>query len=268
VPNPIEPYKISVINAALEANEDGGELPAEDGKVATLKSLPLKDGEKGVVIQRDRISYAIAPNLPCGLVTPEQLRKIADVAERFGCTTMKLTSAERIALIGLAAEDIDLAWSALGMPAGAVTGDAVRSVKVCPGTLCCKRGQQDSLVVGQLLDARYHGKAMPGKLKIGVSGCPNQCAETGFKDIGLVGTKPGWDLLVGGSGGANPKIAVRIAKRRSTDEVLGLVDGVLAFYVDHARPKERLYRLIERLGMRLLMDALGLPEEQLHPGAH
>lgn len=236
-----------------------------DPDVPTSKSQPsetkpaLADGEKGVILQRDRVTYAIAPHLPCGLITPEILRKIADVAERYQCQALKLTSAERIALIGLRAEDVDAVWRDLGMQPGGVVGDRVRSVRVCPGTDFCKRGQQDSLKIGRLLDAKYHGQPMPGKLKISVSGCPNQCTETSTKDIGVTGTRPGWALLVGGSGGASPRLATCIARRCSDEEILRLVDGVITFYQERAKPRERLYKTLGRLGIDALTDALGLP---------
>ncbi|MGC4066028.1 MAG: hypothetical protein QM784_15535 [Polyangiaceae bacterium] len=232
--------------------------PSATSRASQTSESELKDGDKGVIVQRDRVSYAIAPHTPCGLVTPELLRRIADVAERYGCTAIKLTSAERIAMIGLASQDIDTVWRELGMLPGGVTGDVVRSVKVCPGTQHCKRGQQDSIAVGLVLDARYHGKSMPGKMKIGVSGCPNQCSETWFKDIGIVGTKPGWDLLVGGSGGAVAQIGSRIAKGVSTERILELVAGTIAFYRAEARPKERLYRTLARVGIERLTGYLGL----------
>lgn len=219
----------------------------------------LADGEKGVILQRDRTTYAIAPHLPCGLVTPEILRKIADVAERYQCQALKLTSAERIALIGLRAEDIDAVWQDLGMQPGGVVGDRVRSVRVCPGTDFCKRGQQDSLKIGRLLDTQYHGLKLPGKLKISVSGCPNQCTETATKDIGITGTRAGWALLVGGSGGASPRLGTCIAQKCSDDEILALVEGVLAFFQEQAKPRERLYKTLARVGIDALTDALGLP---------
>lgn len=219
----------------------------------------LADGDKGVILQRDRVTYAIAPHLPCGLVTPELLRRIADVAERYQCQALKLTSAERIALIGLRAEDIDAVWRDLGMQPGGVIGDRVRSVRVCPGTDFCKRGQQDSLKIGRLIDSKYHGRPMPGKLKISVSGCPNQCTETSTKDIGITGARPGWALLVGGSGGASPRLGTCIARRCTDEEILRLVDGVIAFYQGRAKPRERLYKTLTRLGIDALTDALGLP---------
>lgn len=218
------------------------------------------DGEQGVILQRDRRSYAIAPHVPCGLVTPELLRRIADVAERYDCQALKLTSAERIALIGLRAQDIGAVWRDLGMQPGHVTGACVRSVRVCPGTDFCKRGQQNSLGVGRTIDARYHGQPVPGKLKIAVSGCPNQCTETATKDIGLVGTRRGWDLWVGGSGGANPRMATRTAQHCTDSEILALVDGVLEWYRSSARPRERLHKTLNRVGLDTLTKHLGLPE--------
>lgn len=221
----------------------------------------LNDGDKGVVIQRDRQSYAIAPHLPCGLVTPEILRKIADVAEKYHCHTLKITSAARIALIGLKEEDVDAAWSDLGMETGNVVGICVRSVKACPGTTCCKRGQQDSLAMGLKLDEKYHGVAMPGKAKLGVSGCPNQCGETNFKDVGLVGTPKGWRVYVGGHGGPTARIGNLLVQDLATDDALAMVDRVIEYYRAHAKPKERLGKTLDRLGLEHLQQALGLPSQ-------
>ena len=224
----------------------------------TAAQPTLVDGEQGAVLQRDGRTFAIAPHIPCGLVTPALLRKIADVAERYNCQALKLTSAERIALIGIRAEDIGAIWNELDMQPGGLLGERVRSVRVCPGTDYCKRGQQDSLAIGNILDAKYHGQSMPGKFKISVSGCPNQCTETATKDIGVVGSKQGWDLWVGGAGGVNPQLATRIAQRLSNDEVLLLVDHVVEFYRANARPRERLFRTLARVGIDALTQALGL----------
>ena len=102
----------------------------------------LQDGEKGVIIQRDKKTYAIAPHIPCGVVSPETLRKLANVAEKYGAAALKITSAARIAIVGLKEEDVDNIWADLGMSPGAAIGLCVRSVKACPGTAFCKRGQR------------------------------------------------------------------------------------------------------------------------------
>ena len=219
----------------------------------------LNDGDKGVIIQRDKETYAVAPHLPCGVVTPAILRKLADAAEKFQCAALKCTSAERIALVGIREEDVDAVWQELGMSPGAAVGLCVRSVKACPGTTFCKRGQQDSLGVGMKLDAEYHGMELPGKLKIGVSGCPNQCAETCIKDIGLVGKSKGWTVLVGGNGGGRPRLARALADGLDDDQALALVERIIAFYRDSAKAKERLGRTLERLGFDALGNAVAPP---------
>jgi NAD(P)H-nitrite reductase large subunit len=218
----------------------------------------LNDGEKGVVLQRDRQTYGIAPHIPCGVVTAETLRKIADVAERYNIPQIKITSAARIALLGIREEDVDAIWADLGMDPGSVVGICVRSIKACPGTTFCKRGMQDSLGVGMALDARYHGKQLPGKVKFGVSGCPNQCGETSFKDIGLVGTAKGWRVYVGGNGGTTPRLGDVLVQRIDTDEALAMIDRIIDYYQANAKPKERVGKMIERLGLTHMEEAVGL----------
>ena len=217
----------------------------------------LKNGEKGAILQRNKETYAVAPHLPCGIVTPDVLRNLADVAEKYGCAAIKVTSAARIALVGLKEEDVDRVWADLGMSPGAAVGLCVRSIKACPGTTFCKRGQQDSLAVGMKLDGKFHGMELPGKLKMGVSGCPNQCAETGFKDVGLVGSRKGWKVQVGGCGGGKPRIADPLAEGLSEDDALALVDKVIDFIKSNAKPHERIGRLIDRLGLDALKSAVG-----------
>jgi len=209
----------------------------------------LQDGEKGVILQRDKETYAVAPHIPCGVISPDTLRKIADVAEKYNAAALKLTSATRIAIVGLKEEDVDNVWNDLGMDKGAATGLCVRSVKACPGTDFCRRGVQDSLGVGLQLDAKYHGLELPSKFKIGVSGCANQCAETCIKEIGLVGMPRGWKVLVGGNGGSRPRLAQEIASDLSTDEALALIDRIIEQYKQHARRGQRLGAMIEKLGL-------------------
>jgi len=217
----------------------------------------LNDGDRGVVIQRDKATYAIAPHLPCGMVTAAQLRAIADVAERFGAV-LKVTSAQRIAIVGLREDQVDAAWSALaGMVPGGLIGLCVRSVKACPGTTFCKRGLQDSLTVGLELDRLYHARPLPGKMKMGVSGCPNQCGETNFKDIGLVGTAHGWKVLVGGNGGGKPRIGEPVAENLTTEQALAVVAALVEYFAANAKPHERLGRVIERLGIESVKQAIG-----------
>ena len=207
----------------------------------------LQDGDRGVILQRDKQTYAVAPHIPCGVVSGDTLRKLADVAEKYGAAALKITSAARIAIVGIDEKDVDAIWSELGMSPGFAAGLCVRSVKACPGTTFCKRGIQDSLTLGLELNKKYHGLELPGKLKIGVSGCPNQCAETCIKDIGLVGMPKGWKVLVGGNGGAKPRLSKELVKNITTEEAIELVEKIIEYYKANAKPHQRLGAMIEKM---------------------
>jgi NAD(P)H-nitrite reductase large subunit len=211
--------------------------------------------EKGAIVQRDKETYAIAPHIPGGIMDVSTLRKIADVAEKYNASAVKITSAQRMAIVGLKAEDLDSVWTDLDMPPGAAIGLCVRSVKICPGTTFCKRGQQDSVGVGLKLDKLYHGMELPSKLKMGVSGCLNTCAESSIKDIGLIGTAKGWKLLAGGSSGLKPRIADLIAEGLDDDEALKLVDSIIEFIKSRGE-KKRLGRVIDGMGLEEFKSAV------------
>lgn len=209
----------------------------------------LKLGEKGAIPQRDPETYAIAPHIPCGLATPELLRKLADVAEKYGASAVKITGAARIVIIGLREADIDPAWEDLGLGIGAAVGLCVRSVRACPGTTYCKLGQQDALAMGLRLDEIYHGMALPGKFKMSVSGCPLNCAESWVRDCGLVGRKDGWMLSIGGNVGAKPRIGQELASGLDEAGALAAIKAVVDTYVRDAKKGERLGKMIERVGL-------------------
>jgi len=214
--------------------------------------------EKGAIVQRDRQTYAIVPHTPAGLITSDQLRKVAAVADKYGADKIKLTSAQRLAVIGLQEEDIDAAWQELDEPIGYTTGLCVRSVKICPGTDCCKRGLRDSIAVGLEMDKRFHGKPLPWKMKLGISGCPNDCGETCIKDIGLVGSPKGWHLMVGGNGGSQPRLSQRLLENIADDQqALAAIERLIHWFVAEGR-KCRFGKLMQEIGLeKLRAIALG-----------
>jgi len=217
----------------------------------------LKLGEKGAIPQRDKETYAIAPHIPCGVVTPDLLRKIADVAENYNAQAVKITGAARIAIVGLKEEDIDSAWEDLGMDKGAAVGLCVRSIRACPGTTFCRLGTQDALKIAGILDERYHGRNLKGKFKMAVSGCRLSCAESWVRDVGLIGDKDGWKLVIGGNVGALPRIAKELVTGLTDEGVLDAVDRVVDYYNENASTGERLGKMIERIGMEPFKAAIG-----------
>ncbi|MBN2645141.1 MAG: NAD(P)/FAD-dependent oxidoreductase [Desulfuromonadaceae bacterium] len=203
--------------------------------------------EKGAVLQRDKETFAVAPHIPGGITNPAQLRKIADVAEKYQAQALKLTSAQRIAIVGLAEDQLDQIWAELDEAPGAAIGMCVRSVKICPGTTFCKRGQQDSVALGLEMDKRYHGMQLPWKFKMGVSGCANDCAEVCIKDVGLIGSTKGWKVMVGGNGGAKARLSHILAEDLDDAKALALVEHIVQWFIKNDK-KGRLGKFIDEMG--------------------
>jgi NAD(P)H-nitrite reductase large subunit len=216
----------------------------------------LKLGEKGAIPQRDNKTYAIAPHIPCGVVTPDLLRRIADVSEKYNAQAIKITGATRIAIVGLAEEHIDQVWDELQLDQGAAVGLCVRSIRACPGTTFCKIGRQDALGMGMELDRRYHGRELPGKFKMAVSGCHLSCAESWVRDIGLIGKKSGWQVVIGGNVGAEPRIGEEIASGLDDGQALQVVEKIVQHYQENANKNERLGKLINRIGITPFIEAI------------
>ena len=190
--------------------------------------------EKGAILQRDKTSFAIAPHIPGGIITDfDMLRRLADVAEKYHVKAIKLTSAQRLVVVGLQEADLDQVWHELAMKPGSAIGLCVRSVKICPGTDFCGIGLPDAVKVGLALDDKYHGYELPYKFKMGVSGCPDSCAESTAKDIGLVGFKNGWRVYAGGFlSGIKPRLADVIADELDDYQAMQLIDKVIGWYIE------------------------------------
>ncbi|RPJ53894.1 MAG: NAD(P)/FAD-dependent oxidoreductase [Methanobacteriota archaeon] len=211
--------------------------------------------EKGAIIQRDMETFSIAPHIPGGFADPALLRKIADVAEKYGANFVKLTGAQRIAIIGIREEDLDKAWAEFADRSKAI-GLTIRSIQMCPGTRACKRAKQDSPGLGFALDKEYYGKPAPAKFKIGVAGCPNGCSDPYMKDLGFFGTDTGFTAVVGGKGGGTPKLGQKIAEGLTADQAVSLASKVIAFYREHGKAPERLGATIERVGFQTFQKAV------------
>lgn len=210
----------------------------------------MDDTPKGAILQRDKMTYAIVPRTPLGLVTPEILENIAKVARENDVPVIKITSAQRIALVGLEPEKVEEVWNELGMDVGPAVGVCVHYVQACPGTDWCRLGVQDSLGLGGELERLFVGKVeLPAKTKMGVSGCKMNCAESKLKDFGVFGTKSGWTVVVGGNSGNRPRIGDVLAEAMMGEEVVALAKRCFEYYASNAKKKERLPRFVERIGI-------------------
>jgi len=216
----------------------------------------MDDAPKGAILQRDKKTYAIVPRTPAGMVSPEILEGIMKVVRQYNIPITKITSGQRLALVGIKKEDINPVWDALQMDVGRAIELCLHYVQACPGTAVCTYGQQDSLGLGLDIETFFYGYQLPAKVKIGVSGCPFCCGESYVRDIGVIGKKKGWIVTFGGNSGGRPRIADVLAKDLSKDEVIELMKKCLDYYKDNAKKKERTARFVNRIGIEVMKKHL------------
>ncbi len=211
---------------------------------------------KGSILQRDKKTYAIVPRTPVGLVTPEDLEGIAKVARKYEIPVIKITSGQRFALVGMKKEDVSNIWEDLKMDVGKATELCLHYVQACPGTAVCKFGVQDALGLGMEIENFFTEMDLPAKVKIGVSGCPFCCGESYVRDIGILGKKKGWSLIVGGSSARRPRIGDVLVEDLSGKSVIDLTKRFLEYYKNKAKKHERTARFVDRLGFENMKEAI------------
>jgi NAD(P)H-nitrite reductase large subunit len=216
----------------------------------------MPDIPKGAILQRDKETYAIVPRTPVGLVSPEDLEQIVKVVRKYQIPVIKITSAQRFALVGLKKDDVDKIWEDLGMDVGKATELCLHYVQACPGTAVCKFGVKDSLGLGMKIENFFSDMDLPAKVKIGVSGCPFCCGESFVRDIGILGKKKGWTFIVGGSSARRPRIGDVLIEDLSEEGVIDLTKQTLEYYQDKAKKLERMARFVDRIGIENMKEAI------------
>ncbi|GGJ61855.1 nitrite reductase (NADH) large subunit [Anoxybacillus voinovskiensis] len=212
-------------------------------------------------IQKDG-TYSVVPRMYGGVTTPEDLRRIADVAEKYRVPLVKLTGGQRIALFGIKKEDLPNVWADLGMLSGYAYGKTLRTVKTCVGATFCRYGTQDSMQLGIELEKRFERLDTPHKVKMGVSACPRNCAEAGVKDVGIVGVDGGWEIYVGGNGGTDLRAADLLCTVKTAEEVFEIVGAYLQYYRETAKYLERTSKWLERVGLSHVKEVVADEEKR------
>ena len=212
-------------------------------------------------IQKDG-TYSVVPRMWGGETNASELRRIADVVDKYAIPTVKVTGGQRIDLLGVKKEDLVGVWQDLGMPSGHAYAKALRTVKTCVGSEWCRMGTQDSTQMGKDLERALWRMYAPHKVKLAVSGCPRNCAESGIKDVGVIGVDSGWEIYVGGNGGIKSEVAHFLVKLKTAAEVLEYSGAFLQLYREEGWYLERTVHYIGRVGLdyvkkRILDDAEG-----------
>ncbi|MEQ1488814.1 MAG: nitrite reductase large subunit NirB, partial [Methylotenera sp.] len=189
-------------------------------------------------IQKDG-TYSVIPRMYGGVTTADQLRKIADVADKYAVPMVKVTGGQRIDLLGVKKEDLVGMWADLDMPSGYAYGKSIRTVKTCVGSEFCRFGTQNSTQLGIDIEKAFDHMWAPHKVKFAVSGCPRNCAESGIKDVGIIGVDSGWEIYVGGNGGIKTEAAQFLCKVKTADEVIEYSGAFIQIYREEARYLDR-----------------------------
>ncbi len=246
------------------------ELPAS-GHILDGEQAALQDTNDHFLANLQRNgSYSVVPRIPGGEITPDKLIVIGEVARDFGLYT-KITGGQRIDLFGASVDQLPQIWGRLvaaGFESGHAYGKSLRTVKSCVGSAWCRFGVQDSVAMAIQLELRYRGLRSPHKLKSAVSGCARECAEARGKDFGVIATSNGWNLYVGGNGGATPRHADLLAQDLDDDGLIRLIDRFLMFYIRTADQLERTSAWLDRIEGGLdhvravvVEDSLGIADE-------
>ena len=211
-------------------------------------------------IQKDG-TFSVIPQMKGGVTNASELRRIADVADKYQIPMVKVTGGQRIDLLGVKKEDLVSVWSDLGMNSGHAYGKSIRTVKTCVGIEFCRFGTQNSTQMGIDLETMLANMWSPHKVKLAVSGCPRNCAEAGIKDVGVIAVDSGWELYIGGNGGIKTEVAQFLVKVKTAEEVKEYAGAFLQLYREEAYYLDRTVHYIARVGLdyikqRIVSDAI------------
>jgi nitrite reductase (NADH) large subunit len=258
---------VSAVFAALAGGvEDPGSKAGLASLLKTIWGAEYED-ERDARFINDRVHaniqkdgrFSVVPRIYGGVTSAEQLRRIADVAEKYAVPMVKITGGQRIDLLGVRKEQLPDVWRDLGMPSGYAYAKAFRTCKTCVGTDFCRYGVGDSTGLGVAIERRFQGVETPAKLKLATAGCPRNCSEATTKDVGAVAIEGGrWEVYVGGGAGSRVRRGDVLCVVDSQDAVLAAMGRFIQYYRENARYLERTYDFVERVGIdrlrRLLVD--------------
>ena len=207
-------------------------------------------------IQRDG-TFSVVPRIYGGVTSPGELRRIADVAEKYDVPMVKITGGQRIDLLGIPKDKLPDVWKELGIPSGHAYTKAFRTCKTCVGTDFCRYGVGDSVQLGIQIEKRFQGIESPHKMKLAASGCPRNCAEASTKDLGAVAIEGGrWEVYIGGAAGSRVRKGDVLCVVDTHDDVLKYMGRFMQYYREHAKYLERTYDFVERIGIEPLRSIL------------
>jgi nitrite reductase (NADH) large subunit len=264
----IREQNLRSVSAVFNALAAGTEDPASKvGLASLLSTIWGKDYEDErdarfindrvhANIQKDR-TFSVVPRIYGGVTSPDELRRIAHVAEKYDVKMVKITGGQRIDLLGIRKEDLPDVWRDLGMPSGHAYTKAFRTCKTCVGSEFCRYGVGDSTGLGVKIEKRFQGIESPHKMKLATAGCPRNCSEATTKDLGAVAIEGGaWEIYIGGAAGSRVRKGDLLITVETHDDVLKYMGRFMQYYRENAKYLERTYGFVERVGIEKLRQIL------------
>jgi nitrite reductase (NADH) large subunit len=215
-------------------------------------------------IQKDG-TYSVVPRMWGGMTTPDELRAIADVADKFAIPAVKVTGGQRIDLLGVRKDDLPAVWAdlnAAGMVSGHAYAKGLRTVKTCVGSDWCRFGTQDSTGLGIRLEKFLWGSWAPAKVKLAVSGCPRNCAEATCKDFGVVCVDSGYEIHIGGAAGLHIQGTQILTRVTTEDEAVWVIAAAMQLYREEGWYLERVYKWMARVGLETIQAKVTDPDQR------
>lgn len=247
----------AVFQALAGGKEDAASKPGLASLLNTIWAGEYED-ERDARFINDRVhgniqkdgTFSVVPMMAGGVTNPAQLRRIADVSEKYNVPMVKLTGGQRIDLLGIKKEDLPKVWADLDMPSGHAWGKRYRTCKSCVGTDFCRFGVGDSTSLAIRIEEYLQGIDTPGKIKMATAGCPRNCSEAMVKDVGAVAVEGGrWEIYVGGAAGAHVRKGDLLCVVDSADAVIQYASRFIQYYRENAKYLERTYGFVERIGI-------------------
>ena len=185
----------------------------------------LKKG--GSMRQKQKNHFSLRLAVVGGNLTVKNLRKIADVAEKYGDGHVHLTSRQSVEIPFIKLDQVDEVKEELakGECKPGVCGPRVRTITACQGNQICPSGNIDSYDIAQKLDERYFARELPHKFKFGVTGCQNNCLKAEENDVGIKGaSKVNWN--------ADACIMCGVCEKACRTDAITIADGKIELTED------------------------------------
>jgi nitrite reductase [NAD(P)H] large subunit len=255
------------VSAVLRELGSGDDEKSRNGLASMLKGLWGAEfiDERDSRFINDRVhaniqkdgTFSVVPRIYGGVTSADELIRIGEVAKKHKVPMVKITGGQRIDLLGVKKDDLPAVWADLGMPSGYAYTKALRTVKTCVGSEFCRYGTNDSTGLGIAMEKRFQGFEFPAKVKLAVSGCPRNCAESTVKDVGVIATEGGeWEVSAGGAAGAHVRKSDVLCRVKTKEEALRVIGRFLIYYRDNAKWLERTYDFVPRIGIETLREII------------